>query len=147
MAFFSPASRSADRLTVLHDVMQMRKFPGSWSSRRANRAWRTEGKCHTFDSFICYLVNHIQATKKIFFFTWITFQRTLQCPKSNEQHIKKKTLHRKKKMRKWWHAGDIWPVRCCPCPANPVHRDLLPSPPSKHSEEGSHYLLWDLGHL
>lgn len=41
----------------------------------------------------------------------------------------------------------VWPALYCPCPASPVHRGLQPSPPSKHSEEGSHYLLSDWGHL
>lgn len=42
---------------------------------------------------------------------------------------------------------DVRPVLCYPRPASPVHPDLQPSPPGKHSEGGSHYLLSDWGHL
>lgn len=41
----------------------------------------------------------------------------------------------------------IQPALCCPCPANPVHPDQLPSPPGKHSEGGSHCPLSDWHHL
>lgn len=99
----------------------------------------------TWVGFFC-----IQWELSLSFFKTVSFLKTIwnvlwlydraQGARGRQKDMEEKAVTQK-------HIGVVWPALYCPCPASPVHRGLQPSPPSKHSGEGSHYLLSDWGHL